>query len=88
MVYDLVAALDNPRRLDSYGDVFDMRGLIQAEIDGACFAGDDVVVSTSPEPTPTGRTTSRPTCWPAGPRPTAGSYGSDSYPRLPATCFP
>jgi hypothetical protein len=50
MVYDLVAALDNPARLDSYGDVFDMRGLIQAEISGACFAGDDVVVSTSTEP--------------------------------------
>jgi hypothetical protein len=29
MVYDLVAALDNPSRLDSYGDVFDMRGLIR-----------------------------------------------------------
>jgi hypothetical protein len=27
-----------------------MRGLIQAEISGACFADDDVVVSTSPEP--------------------------------------
>jgi hypothetical protein len=50
MVYDLAAALDNPNRLDSYGDVFDMRGLIQAEISGACFAGDDVVLSTSPEP--------------------------------------
>ena len=50
MVYDLIAALDNPARLDSYGDTFDMRGLIQAEISGACFVGDDVVVSTSPEP--------------------------------------
>ena len=50
MVYDLIAALDNPSRLDSYGDVLDMRGLIQAEISGACFADDDVVVSTSPEP--------------------------------------
>lgn len=32
MVYDLIAALDNPARLDSCGDAFDMRGLIGAEI--------------------------------------------------------
>ena len=50
MVYDLEAALDEPARLDSYGDVFDMRGLIQAEISGACFAADEVIVSTSAEP--------------------------------------
>jgi hypothetical protein len=50
MVYDLPGALADPARLDSYGDVFDLRGLIQAEVSGACFAGDDVVVSTSAEP--------------------------------------
>lgn len=50
MVYDLPAALEDPTRLDSYGDVFDMRGLVQAEVSGACFAGDDVVMSTSAEP--------------------------------------
>lgn len=38
MVYDLLAALEDPARLDSLGDVFNMRGLIQAEISGACFA--------------------------------------------------
>jgi hypothetical protein len=27
-----------------------MRGLVQAEISGACFIGDDVVISTSAEP--------------------------------------
>jgi hypothetical protein len=26
MVYDLAGALDDPARLDSYGDVLDMRG--------------------------------------------------------------
>jgi hypothetical protein len=35
---------------DGLGDVFDMRGLIGAEISGACFIGDDVAVSTSAEP--------------------------------------
>ena len=51
MVYDLAKALASPQVLDTFGDVFDMRGLIQAEISGACFIGDDVAVSTSAEMT-------------------------------------
>lgn len=51
VVYDLPAALEDPRTLDSIGtDLFGMRGLLQAEISGACFVGDDVVVATSAEP--------------------------------------
>lgn len=50
MVYDLPRALASPQVLDTFGDVFDMRGLIGAEISGACFIDDDVVVSTSAEP--------------------------------------
>jgi hypothetical protein len=50
-VFDLHAALADPRTLDSgEGDLFGMRGVVQAEISGACFVGDDVVVSTSAEP--------------------------------------
>ena len=48
-VYDLVRALSEPTVLDSCGDVFDLHGVIQAEVSGACFADDDIVVSTSPE---------------------------------------
>lgn len=48
-VYDLPAALSDPATLDSYRGVFDLRGLVQAEVAGACFLGSDVVVSTSPE---------------------------------------
>ncbi|MEV6606056.1 hypothetical protein [Kutzneria sp. NPDC051319] len=48
-VYDLAGALADPAALDSFGDVFDLRGLVQAEVAGACFLGDDVVVSTSEE---------------------------------------
>jgi hypothetical protein len=50
MVYDLPRALDDPTTLDGYGDVFDIRGLIQAEIGGACFVDDDVILSTTSEP--------------------------------------
>jgi hypothetical protein len=51
VVFDLYAALAGPRVLDSVeGDLFGMRGVVQAEISGACFVGDDVVVSTSAEP--------------------------------------
>ena len=51
MVYDLRRALSDARFLDPVrSDVFDMRGLVGAEISGACFSADDVVVSTSPEP--------------------------------------
>src|SRR5215831_15661038 len=50
-VYDLRRALSDARVLDPVpSDVFDMRGLVGAEISGACFGADDVVVSTSPEP--------------------------------------
>jgi hypothetical protein len=51
VVYDLERALADARVLDPVrGGVFDMRGLVGAEISGACFSADDVVVSTSPEP--------------------------------------
>jgi hypothetical protein len=50
MVYDLHRALARPDVLDSHGDVFNLTGLIQAEVSGACFVGDDVVISTSAEP--------------------------------------
>jgi hypothetical protein len=49
-VYDLHRAMSQPAVLDGLGDVFDLRGLVQAEVSGACFIDDDVVVSTSPEP--------------------------------------
>ena len=50
VVYDLHRALSEPAVLDSLGDVLDVRGLVQAEVAGGCFLGEDVVVSTSPEP--------------------------------------
>lgn len=49
-VHDLPRALTEPTTLDSSGDVFDMRGLVQAEVAGACFIDEDVVISTSAEP--------------------------------------
>lgn len=49
-VYDLHRALTEPTTLDSLGDAFDLRGLMQAEVAGACFLDDDIVISTSPEP--------------------------------------
>jgi len=50
-VYDLQRALSDGRVLDPVrSDVFDMIGLVGAEISGACFSADDVVMSTSPEP--------------------------------------
>lgn len=48
-VYDLPAALTDPTTLDAHHGVFDLHGLVQAEVAGACFLGDDVAVSTSPE---------------------------------------
>ena len=48
-VYDLGAALADAAVLDSWGDVWNLRGIIQAEVSGACFVEDDVVVSTSLE---------------------------------------
>ena len=51
VVYDLRRALSDARVLDPVrSNVFDMRGLVGAEISGACFSADEVVVSTSPEP--------------------------------------
>ncbi|WP_144024020.1 hypothetical protein [Amycolatopsis keratiniphila] len=48
-VYDLERALADPTTLDSVGDVFNQIGLIQAEVSGACFVGEDIVISTSTE---------------------------------------
>jgi hypothetical protein len=48
-LYDLTRAWTEPTTLDSFGDVFDLRGLVQAEVAGACFVDDDVVISTSAE---------------------------------------
>jgi hypothetical protein len=36
--------------MDSLGDVFDPQKILQAEVAGACFLGEDIVVSTSSEP--------------------------------------
>ena len=47
-VYDLAQALASPGRLDSLGDP-GQDAMARAEIAGACFAGDDVVVATGPE---------------------------------------
>ncbi len=49
-VYDLPRALAEPTTLDSFGGVFDLRGLVQAEVAGACFVGEDIAISTSAEP--------------------------------------
>lgn len=49
-VYDLAEALRDPTVLDGYGNVFDLRGLIEAEVGGACFVGNDLLVSTTAEP--------------------------------------
>ncbi|HJP80176.1 MAG TPA: hypothetical protein VJ914_38245 [Pseudonocardiaceae bacterium] len=49
-VYDLARALIEPAALDSFGDVFDLRGLVQAEVAGACFVDEDIAISTSSEP--------------------------------------
>lgn len=49
-LYDLTRALTTPATLDTGGDVFGLRGLTQAEVAGACFVGEDVVISTSTEP--------------------------------------
>lgn len=48
-VYDLHQALTEPTTLDSFGDVLGLRGLVQAEVAGACFLGEDIVISTSSE---------------------------------------
>lgn len=48
-VYDLHRALDDPTELDHNGSVLQTYGNATAEIAGACFVGDDVVVSTTDE---------------------------------------
>lgn len=48
-VFDLARALNRPEGLDGNGDVYDLRGLVQAEVAGACFLDLDVAVSTSSE---------------------------------------
>ena len=51
VVYDLRRALSDARTLDSVrSEVFAMIGVVQAEVSGACFSADDVVLSTSAEP--------------------------------------
>ncbi len=50
VAFDLRQALADPRALDRVrSDVLDIRGVIQAEVSGACFVGDDIVLSTSSE---------------------------------------
>ncbi|MGW5707331.1 hypothetical protein [Amycolatopsis japonica] len=48
-VYDLEKALADPTTLDSVGDVFTQIGVVQAEVGGACFVGEGIVISTSTE---------------------------------------
>ena len=48
-MYDVTRALSEPAELDGFGSVFDLRGLIKAEIGGACFVAADVVVTTTSE---------------------------------------
>lgn len=48
-VYDLPRALADPRSLDGPGDRFSLRGLVQAEVAGACFVDRDMIVATSGE---------------------------------------
>lgn len=87
MVYDLPRALVSPQVLDTYGVVFDMRGLIQAEISGACFIDDDVAVSTSAEPNDQEGPEDLAPCMLAR-WSTAASSGSSNSSRPLATCSP
>ncbi|MFD0207149.1 MULTISPECIES: hypothetical protein [Saccharothrix] len=48
-VYDLHRALADATTLDSWHGTFDMPREVGAEVSGACFIGDDVVLNTSPE---------------------------------------
>ncbi|MFD5248277.1 hypothetical protein ACFWIW_27315 [Amycolatopsis sp. NPDC058340] len=48
-VYDLRKALAEPATLDPVGDVFGLLELVRAEVAGACFVGEDIVISTSTE---------------------------------------
>ncbi|MEV0678862.1 hypothetical protein AB0I60_20325 [Actinosynnema sp. NPDC050436] len=49
-VLDLHRALSDPAALDTGGDADTPGWRVRAEVAGACFLGDDVVLSTSPEP--------------------------------------
>lgn len=49
-MFDLWRALDEPRTLDGDHDLFDLGRFTGAEISGACFVGDDFVVSSAGEP--------------------------------------
>ncbi|MET8762587.1 hypothetical protein [Lentzea sp. NPDC004782] len=49
VVYDLQEALTDRSVLDSWRGSFDLTDLSSTEVSGACFAGDDLVVSTSSE---------------------------------------
>ena len=49
-VYDLASALTDPSLLDGPGDLYSMVGMITAEVSGACFVEDGVIVSTTDEP--------------------------------------
>ena len=49
VVFDLHAALATPSELDSAFGPFELGNLSNTEISGACFVGDDLIVSTSDE---------------------------------------
>ncbi|TDP91851.1 hypothetical protein [Labedaea rhizosphaerae] len=54
-VYDLHRALDEPGTLDdTSGGVVDLERFHSADISGACFVGDDLVVSSADEPSDPG----------------------------------
>jgi hypothetical protein len=46
-VYGLTGALADPTALDGVGDCFNLRGLIQAEVAGACFVNGAIMISTT-----------------------------------------
>jgi hypothetical protein len=50
-VYDLPQGSGSPEHLDSWGDAVGIDGFVHREVSGACFIGDDVVLSTSAEDT-------------------------------------
>lgn len=45
-VHDLPRALADPRALDGPGDRFSLRGLVQAEVAGACFVDRDMIAAS------------------------------------------
>lgn len=48
-VHDLKRALSEPTTLDSAREVFDQGDIADEEVTGACFAGEDIAISTSEE---------------------------------------